>query len=236
MVNEPENSKNTKHKIVPSCATIAIRGCIIVFLLFACASFVIPWLSHWGKSNARHLHCQHKMREIARALESYHNRHGALPPAYSTDEHGNPLHSWRVLILPYLEDFEWSEWFELYENIRLDEPWDSDWNSQFHKKWVGLFHCPSSSSITGHSSYYMVVDEAGKIVPESGILFAERKETSIWMNPNHEIRVADIKDGINSNPAGITSWHVQTSLFGTRTGGANICTLEFEVQWVPEQP
>src|SRR5262245_6014980 len=53
----------------------------------------------------------------------YAERHGGrLPPAILYDEQGRPLHSWRVLILPYLEEEA------LYHQFRLDEPWDSPHN------------------------------------------------------------------------------------------------------------
>jgi len=37
-------------------------------------------------------------------------------------EDGRPLYSWRVLLLPYLEEQQ------LYEEFRLSEPWDSEHN------------------------------------------------------------------------------------------------------------
>ncbi|MBQ9813579.1 MAG: DUF1559 domain-containing protein [Thermoguttaceae bacterium] len=46
--------------------------------------------------------CFVNMQRITIALLSYQTEHGALPPAFTVDEEGNPLHSWRVLILPYL--------------------------------------------------------------------------------------------------------------------------------------
>jgi hypothetical protein len=45
-------------------------------------------------------------------------------PEVSTDEEGNPLLSWRVALLPFVEQSA------LYESFRLDEPWDSPHNKQ----------------------------------------------------------------------------------------------------------
>ena len=45
--------------------------------------------------------------------------HKTFPPAYSTDAAGKPLLSWRVLILPYIDQQG------LYEQFHLDEPWDT---------------------------------------------------------------------------------------------------------------
>ena len=64
------------------------------------------------------------------ALYEFENKHDAFPARYSADETGKPLHSWRVHLLPYISP----EYKELYEKIRLDEPWDSEYNRQFHAK------------------------------------------------------------------------------------------------------
>jgi hypothetical protein len=56
------------------------------------------------------------------ALHLYQDTHGGLPPAILYGKDGQPLHSWRVLILPFIEEHK------LYEEFRLDEPWDSPHN------------------------------------------------------------------------------------------------------------
>jgi hypothetical protein len=48
----------------------------------------------------------------------YHDVNGHLPPAVIRDRDGRPLYSWRVVLLPYLEQQP------LYRKFHLDEPWD----------------------------------------------------------------------------------------------------------------
>jgi hypothetical protein len=55
-------------------------------------------------------------------MHNYHDTHGRLPPAVVYGADGKPLVSWRVLILPFIEQLD------LYEQFRLDEPWDSPHN------------------------------------------------------------------------------------------------------------
>jgi hypothetical protein len=50
------------------------------------------------------------------ALRNYHDRYGRFPPAYVADEHGRPTHSWRVLLLPWLDHRA------IYDRYRFDEP------------------------------------------------------------------------------------------------------------------
>jgi Protein of unknown function (DUF1559) len=56
------------------------------------------------------------------ALPFYESANKALPPAAVTDKDGKPLLSWRVLILPYIEQDS------LFREFHLDEPWDSPHN------------------------------------------------------------------------------------------------------------
>jgi Protein of unknown function (DUF1559) len=61
-------------------------------------------------------------KQIAIALHNYQEDHGSLPPAVVYGPDGEPLYSWRVLVLPYLEEER------LYRQFHLDEPWDSPHN------------------------------------------------------------------------------------------------------------
>ena len=48
--------------------------------------------------------CSNNLRAIMCALQQYHDIHKSFPPAALSDRNGKPMHSWRVLILPYLGD------------------------------------------------------------------------------------------------------------------------------------
>ena len=55
-------------------------------------------------------------------MHNYADVHGTMPPAVVYGDDGRPLYSWRVLILPYIEQND------LYQEFHLDEPWDSPHN------------------------------------------------------------------------------------------------------------
>jgi hypothetical protein len=57
-------------------------------------------------------------------LRSYHEVNGRLPPAALRGKDGTPQLSWRVLLLPYVEQEA------LYSEFHLDEPWDSPHNKK----------------------------------------------------------------------------------------------------------
>jgi hypothetical protein len=62
------------------------------------------------------------MKQLALAMHNYQATHGKLPPAVVYGEDGEPLYSWRVLLLPFIEQDA------LYQEFHLDEPWDSAHN------------------------------------------------------------------------------------------------------------
>ncbi|MDO4630229.1 MAG: DUF1559 domain-containing protein [Planctomycetia bacterium] len=76
-----------------------------------------------ARNAARRMQFTNNMKQLGLAalvFESVYRNYSSL---FTVDDEDKPLHSWRVLLLPYLEQQE------LLDQIRLDEPWDSDWNS-----------------------------------------------------------------------------------------------------------
>ncbi len=68
-----------------------------------------------------------QLKTLALGVHNYEGIHHRFPPAAVFDEHGQPLLSWRVLILPYLEDPSMQA---LFDRFKLDEPWDSPHNME----------------------------------------------------------------------------------------------------------
>ena len=78
------------------------------------------------------------LRDFAIALQNYHDTKGEFPAHASYSEDGKPLLSWRVHLLPYMEEVQ------LYRQFHLDEPWDSEHNKQLIAKMPDIFQSPSS--------------------------------------------------------------------------------------------
>jgi prepilin-type processing-associated H-X9-DG protein len=92
-----------------------------------------------ARSGAYRMSCRNQLKQIGLALEQYHKEHGTYPPAYTVDANGRPLHSWRTLLLPYLEEEM------LYKTIDLTKPWDDPVNERAMKTVVNAYECPSHS-------------------------------------------------------------------------------------------
>jgi len=81
--------------------------------------------------------CKNNLKQIGLALHNYHDTYGCFPPAYVADGNGRPMHSWRVLILPFIDQTP------LYNKYRFDEPWDGPNNRQLADMIVPVYNCPS---------------------------------------------------------------------------------------------
>jgi hypothetical protein len=100
--------------------------------------------------------CQNNLKQIALAMHNYAHRYGALPPAYVADSQGKPVHSWRVLLLPFLGEEE------LYKRYSFDEPWDGLNNCKLHKEIIRGYQCLSDTGPRADStmtSYVVVTGE-----------------------------------------------------------------------------
>jgi uncharacterized Fe-S cluster protein YjdI len=101
----------------------------------------------------RRTQCKNNLKMIALALHNYHDVYAAFPPAYTVDENGQRLHSWRTLILPWMEERL------LYQKIDLSKPWNHPTNAEAFKTAPHAFRCPSFELPADSTTYLAVVGE-----------------------------------------------------------------------------
>lgn len=143
----PHDSPSSVPRSSLGCWLIVLTLCIGVVLI----AFLLPSVSR-SREAARRTQCRNNLKQIGLALHNYHDVFHALPPAYTVDADGKPLHSWRTLILPYLDQKA------LYDSIDLSKPWDDPVNAQARETPSPFLHCPTStSSLRNHTSYLAVV-------------------------------------------------------------------------------
>ncbi|MEO2018211.1 MAG: DUF1559 domain-containing protein [Fuerstiella sp.] len=88
---------------------------------------------------------------LALAVANYHDTYHCFPPAYIADEDGRPMHSWRVLILPFIEESE------IYNQYDFSEPWDSQKNLKLLKQRPQTFRLHGGDNKGTHTNYLAVV-------------------------------------------------------------------------------
>ena len=99
-------------------------------------TLILP-LFKYAQQQAYHQACSANLRRIHAAMMAYQQAEGRLPPAYVADAAGKPMHSWRVLILPYLGEQG------LYQEYNFSRPWDDPSNLTLLTKMPAVFACPA---------------------------------------------------------------------------------------------
>jgi hypothetical protein len=92
-----------------------------------------------AREAARRVQCSNNLKQIGLAMHNFESTRNAFPGQAITDADGKPLLSWRVAILPYLEESS------LYQEFHLNEAWDSPHNKALLARMPRTYACPSSS-------------------------------------------------------------------------------------------
>jgi hypothetical protein len=142
------------------------------------------------------------LKQIGLAIHSYHDANKRLPPAaFSSLKNGDgkPLLSWRVAILPYLDQQA------LYQQFDLDQPWDHPTNKKLIAKMPAVYMMPGVDAKEGMTHYRTLVGPDTMLQPILGpngrlvtrytlgnlpdgtsntIMIVEAKEPTIWTKPD----------------------------------------------------
>ncbi len=146
-------------------ASVATAGVLVGLLLPAVQA---------AREAARRMSASNNLKQIGLAFHNYHSAYKKLPPVAILDDNDKPLLSWRVAILPFIEEQA------LYEKFHLDEPWDSDHNIKLLKEMPVVFMDPSLPLEPGKTVFHANVGD-DKIMKEG-----------------EDNRFRDIQDGLSN--------------------------------------
>jgi hypothetical protein len=126
------------------------RGILFLIFLILTASCIV--LCKYAIEEADSMTCSCRLKEIGLALISYHDQKGAFPPAYSCDESGTPVNSWRTIILPG------RLWYNFPSNYDFAKPWNGPENAELLPREIfSKFRCPFSGGEDPAITNYVAV-------------------------------------------------------------------------------
>lgn len=132
---------------------LLIVGVVGLVVLLGCggvaAALLIPAFAK-AKEAAKRAQSMNNEKQILLALHNYHDTYQTLPPAYIADKDGKPMHSWRVLILPFVEQQA------LYSQYDFSKPWDSPENMAIANTMPPVYRSPfdaENKQTFNHTSY-----------------------------------------------------------------------------------
>lgn len=180
-------------------AVVAIVAAVAIALL-------LPSIDR-ARTAAKRQACSSNLRTLAMAMHNYHHAYGRFPPAFVSDEKGRPMHSWRVLILPFLGEQG------LHDAYDFDEPWNGPSNSQLHGAMPSVMKCPADPNQTGGTTNYLMIvgpeaigregkslslDEMASGAFESLMLIEVANAGVHWMEPR-DLPYGHLAGGIQGN-------------------------------------
>lgn len=160
--------------------------------------------------------CTMTLKRIGLAMHNYHDVHKCFPPAYIPDKSGKPMHSWRVLLLPYMGQDA------LYKRYNLDEPWDSPNNLALANLIGEVYSCSDDPQVIPCQTSYVMIVGPGTISDgptatkladikdgaSRTIMVVEVSNSAIQWTEPRDLRAEDVTFAINDGtPQGIRSQH-----------------------------
>jgi Protein of unknown function (DUF1559) len=148
------------------------------------------------------------------AVANYHDANGHYPPAYVVGPDGRPWHSWRVLVLPFIEQQE------LYDAYRFDEPWDGPHNCTLAERMPKIYRFHNRSEPGQTTTNYLAVIGPNTMWPgaegrkpadvtddlSDTVLIAENRGLGVcWMEPR-DLHFDTLPTEMN-HPLGVSSWY-----------------------------
>ena len=134
---EPKTQNDRLVMNVQAGNSVATAGVFVALLLPAVQA---------AREAARRAQAANNLKQIGLAMHNYHAVHKRFPRNITNDD-GEVLLSWRVELLPYLEQQA------LYERLHLDEPWDSPHNLPLAKISIPVFMDPSAALLPGYAVF-----------------------------------------------------------------------------------
>jgi hypothetical protein len=187
-------------------AVTTVWGCFLALVMLLLVVALLFPVVHSARESGRRAVCSNNIHQLALAFHAYHNDHGHFPPPYVADAAGKPMHSWRVLILPYLERPD------LYNAYNLNEPWNGPNNSKLAAIMLSVFRCPADPKMPAEMTSYFCIVGPGRMKeghqelkmsdvtdgPDNTIMLVESSSARVnWLEPR-DLAVEDVLAGKNT--------------------------------------
>ena len=220
-------------------------GCVVAMVFFLVCYQIAPvFVTKIGSfgSGKKVLASTKNLGKIALALNAYCTDFGTYPPSVTRNSQGEAMHSWRVLLLPYLGEQD------LYSRYRLDLPWSDAINRGVAEEMPTCYSATTRSFYERNylSDYYLVTGPS-TLQPKSGpigfnavsdevsqtVLVVEGRPTvasGLWIEPIDFIITEMIGD-IRSIPGTIREG---SEIGGVSPNGVVVATVDNRVHFISE--
>ena len=185
------------------------------------------------RSAARRTTSANNLRQCALAMHNYDSAFGEFPSGDGPVKEGGPAVSWRVKILPYIEQSN------LYDMYNFDEPWDSEQNLKVAKLIPAVYQNPASNVPEGHTVYLGVGGTSGVMGVDAKGKSVSRGLADIVDGSSNTIMFVEVPDQMavpwTKPDGGIDSEKTRPwQLSGNYPGGFNSAFCDGSVRFISE--
>ena len=188
-----------------------------------------------GEASGR-MKAQNNLKQIGLSLLNYSDSNGSNIPVLGIGANGapirnatdKPLLSWRVAILPYIEEGA------LYKEFKLNEPWDSVHNKKLLEKMPKIFASVEKPGKAGFTHLQMIVGPGG-------MPLGARFPASITDGTSNTIAVAESAESVEwtkpediTLPAKLAPGALKKKFGGQFPGGFNVAMWDGSVRFVKD--
>jgi hypothetical protein len=180
---------------------------------------------------AARMQSTNNLKQLVLAMHNYHDTFSKFPAAYTTDKDGKPLLSWRVHVLPFIEQDD------LYKQFHLDEPWDSEHNKKLIPKMPRIYMSSKKLPEAGLTTYLAPVGDGTVFPGKDAIQIKDitdgTSNTIICIDADDEHAVVWTKpDDLKANPkkpeAGLSTRHGDGYLFAMADGSVHFVSTKID--------
>lgn len=187
-------------------SVLLIVGVVSLVVLLVCGgvltALLLPAIQS-ARTAARRMQSSNNEKQIMLALHNYENMYGTFPPAYIPDENGKPMTSWRVLILPFLEQQP------LHAQYDFSKPWDSPENLAVANTMPPTYRSPFETDTTTNNTSYLLFAGQG----------------TVFEDPKAQISFRSFRDGMSQTIA-LVEVH-DTGILWTQPTDLDAAQLDF---------
>ena len=211
------------------------KSVIAVIVICVLLAVFAPSVRHMRRLTLQ-VQCQNNLKQIALALHNYHDVHKAFPSATTYADDSTPLHSWRVAIVPYLEQQPFYDRYDYREpwngpnNSLLGDDIPDTWYEKDGTPFVTVlcppwYRCPGAPKSQNRwlTNYVMLIDDRpgkpngppnrpGSVPPsfddKSAVIIIEIADSDIhWMEPR-DVLLSELSMKINDRTKrSLSSYH-----------------------------
>jgi len=216
-------------------STVAVIVIAVVGVFVVCGgiltALLLPAIQS-AREAPRRAQCTNNLKQIGLGLQNHASALKRFPSAYGEEKPGGPPSSWRVHILPYMEQNG------LYDQYYFEVPWDDPANLPLTNAMPMEYRCPSDPNTTAKETSYVAIVGPNTAMPAGGQITADdipdgasntlqiteiHNSGITWTEPR-DLDADTLKYRINApNKSGIRSAH---------SGGANVLYCDGSVRFL----